>query len=277
MFKKFLAAVLLLIIVFATMMPINVFAEEYNVIINCSAVQSEASGKQLEVYFKNIETGEEISRKITTVGVNKFNDFPSGEYEFVKCTIYNNPDIEFKLASRETTFTVEENGSGYYSFRVADVPTENQEGALEEYEAHQTWETLYLIVILVIPVLFVAWLVFAIIGRKNYRKKMIAKLLFHLMLSSLGFMVCLTFTNADPSNFIIWLMGAGFPYGFFLLSYIGYKRDVARGYYVIREGEGIIIFLLRWACILFFCAVLGIVALPVTFIIDIKNICKAKK
>ena len=278
MLKKIIAIVLLIMMVFTAVIPISVSAEEtYYVGINCHAGQSEAKGKRLTVYFKNIETNEEIARNITTVGLNKFTDIPAGEYEFVKCVLTENEDVEFKLASRETRMTVTGTSYDFFTFRVENTATENREGALEEYKQQEQLEILYVIACLAIIALFIVWLVFAIMGRKNYRKKMIARLLLHFMFSSIGFLVALAATSADPENFMIWLAGAGFPYGIFLTSYFGYKSDEARGYYVVRENEGAGSFVARWALILAFSAVLGIIALPIVLIIDIVKICKAGK
>ena len=236
MFKKITAMLLMVMLLFTVMATMTVSAEGDNYVkIQCFAAQSDAKGEDLEVCFKNTATGEEMTLYIRGGETKDFTDIAVGEYEFVKCSIYNNPNVVFELASSQRTFEVKENENSYYTFRLANTYTELQEGAGDAYEAQLEWESLYLVVAFALLALFIIWIVFAIMGRKNYRKKMIAKLFLHLTLSALGFMVCLTFTNADPNNFIIWLMGAGFPYGFFLVSYIGYMRDASRGYYRPRQ------------------------------------------
>lgn len=278
MFKKITAMLLMVMVLFTVMATMTVSAEGDNYVkIQCFAAQSDAKGEDLEVYFKNTATGEEITIYIRGGETKDFTDIAVGEYEFVKCNIYNNPNVVFELASSQRMFEVKENENSYYTFRLANTYTELQEGALEEYKEQEQLEILYVVACLAIIALFIVWLVFAIMGRKNYRKKMIARLLLHLMLSSIGFLVALAATSADPENFMIWLVGAGFPYGIFLTSYFGYKRDESRGYYVVRENESAGSFVARWALILAFSALLGIIALPIVLIIDIVKICKAGK
>ena len=278
MFKKITAMLLMVMVLFTAMATMTVSAEGDNYVkIQCFAAQSDAKGEDLEVCFKNTATGEEMTLYIRGGETKDFTDIAVGEYEFVKCSIYNNPNVVFELASSQRTFEVKENENSYYTFRLANTYTELQEGALEEYNEQKQLEILYVVACLAIIALFIIWLVFAIMGRKNYRKKMIARLLLHLMFSSIGFFVALAASGADPENLMICLVGAGFPYGIFLTSYFGYKRDEARGYYVVRENESAGSFVARWALILAFSALLGIIALPIVLIIDIVKICKAGK
>lgn len=270
MIKKTLSFLLLSLLLITILLPISATADEVCTVgITCNASQSDAKGKKLLVYFKNIENEQVISKKISTNGINEFTDIPAGEYEFVKCVLYDNEDIEFKLASRKENLIVSGSEAVFYSFRVENNYTELKEGAAKEYKAQLNRDSLYVIFTLLIIVLFVFWCIFAIMGRKNHHKKMFAKLLIHLFLSMTGFFICFVATNANPTLFYIWLMGAGFPYGLFLVSYIGYASDVERGYYVIRTGENFGFYLIRIILAILLCAVVGIIALPIVIIKDI--------
>lgn len=272
--KKFISVIIAVLLIISSF-AINVLAtSEYSVCINCVATQSKAKGNYLVVYFKNIETGEEISRRITTTGNNWFTDIPVGEYEFVKCALEKNEDIIFELATEKQNLVVTGTEDVIYIFKVQDDFTETKEGALEELEQTEKMEIIYVLCSLGIFVLLILWGIFAILGRKRRRIKMISKLLFHLLFALIGFFVGAGIMNGDFSRFDICIKAACFPFGFFLVSAIKLISDANSEHIVIPPLS---VTITKWIVVAVISYFLGMIICPITLIVDIYRIITANK
>lgn len=273
MFKKILAFVIVLVVA-ASLLCTTVSAATLNV--TCSMVGSDAKGERVIFIFKNTQTGEEIAREIGGIGRNELTDIPAGDYEALRCVNKRNEKIEYPIASMEKFFSVVEGENCFYTFRVGNS-VELEEGAKEELEHAVKMDWLLLLAFVLVLALLVVWIIFAIMGRKNYRKKMIGRFFFHLMFGVLGFIIGFFAAGGDMNQILTMLMFAGFPFGCALAAIISYRNDAERGYYVVREGESIGGFCVRMLFILLLCALLGLVAMPVVIVVDIVKMIKTKE
>lgn len=272
--KRFLAMILVVISIFTFLLPLTVMAEEASntVRINCNAIGSDANKKQLRVYFQNVETGEVIDRKITTVGVNKFTDIPAGEYEFVKCTLYNNENIVYELAREVDTLVVYDDQPSAFSFKLAATATEAYEGAAADHKQQQKAAIIYAILSVVILILFSLWGILAFIGRRKNRTKWVARFVLHLLLSTAFLLLAIAITKANSDMAFVWLIGAGFPYGFAAGTLLFGGSSSGTVYVSTKTANSI--FSIQMILITTFAIIVGVIALPFVFTRDIVKIVK---
>ncbi|MBE6727941.1 MAG: hypothetical protein E7562_04755 [Ruminococcaceae bacterium] len=278
MLKKLICFLFAVLFIFSAF-TVNVVADEVFLGINCVAKDSDASGKRLVVYFKNIATEEIISFNISTIGLNKFYNTPPGEYEYIKCALKDHEDIVYELASKKENLIVKENEYSFYTFRLAKTATETREGAFEELELTYTLIIISIIMFFVILALAIVWLVFGILGRKNYHHKTWAKLFSHLFFAAIGLLVGLLITNADTTQFWLWIVFACFPYGCFLCAgwFYGSTDEEAQArktdFDIEAENRSASIALILTIVL---GAILGVIAFPIVLIRDIIRICKSR-
>ena len=274
MLKKLICVLFAVMFIFSVF-TVNVSAEDYYVGINCVAKDSEASGKRLVVYFKNIATEEMISCDITTIGVNKIYNIPAGEYEFIKCALKDHEDVIYEVASKKENLIVAADDYSFYTFRLAKTATEAREGAFEELDLKYTLENISIIAILSILALSILWLIFGIKGRRNYHKKMWGRFFKHLFFSAIGLYIGILITDADTSQLFLWIVCACFPYGCFLCaSWFHLSEDEPKKTTYYEERDRSYLFVIIFTIIL--SAILGVIAFPIVLIRDIVKICKSR-
>lgn len=273
--KKIIAVLLLVVALFCIMLPISVAAQEEapnTVIIDCNAIGSDAYKKTLRVYFKNVETGQIIDRRITTVGNNKFTDIPPGEYEFVKCTLDKSESVMYELAKEVENLVVYEDKPSVFHFKVAETATEAYEGAMDNYKLQQKAELIYALLSLAIIILLILWIIYAIKGRKVNRMKWVARLVRHLFLSTVFLLLALSITNLNSDQSFWWIVSAGLPYGIAAASFIFMSPRESMAYETPEQARSrgsvqvTLVFIVG--------ALIGIIALPIIFISDIIKIIK---
>lgn len=270
--KKIVAVFLLIVALISIMLPISVFAEEEapnTVIIDCNAIGSDGYGKTLRVYFKNIETEEIIDRKITTIGNNKFTDIPAGEYTYVKCTLDRNENVMFELAREVENLVVYDDQPSVFMFKIAQTATETQEGAMDAYEQGIKNDLIYISLSMAIITLLVCWIIFAIIGRRHNRMKWVARFVLHLLISTVFFMIAIAVTKADSDLAFVWAIAAGFPYGFALTTRL-FRGPTG----VVSVAAANSAFSAQMLIATFVGVLVGVIAFPIVFIIDIVRIIK---
>lgn len=270
--KKIFAILFLVVTLFCVMMPITVAAEEApnTVIIDCNAIGSDAYKKTLRVYFENIETGEIIDRKITTIGNNKFTDIPAGEYRYVKCTLYRKDSVVYELARDVENLVVYEDQPSVFTFKLAKTATETYEGAMDDYKKELKGEIIYALLSVAIITLLICWIVFAIIGRKINRMKWVARFVSHMFISTVCLLIAMAATNLNPDLAFVWFVGAGIPYGTAAASmlFVSSHRNAGAETAAQARSRG------TAEVSLVFCvgAIIGAVALPIIFVVDIVRI-----
>ena len=271
--KKIVALFSLIVVFVCTMQPISVFAVEEapnTVVINCNAIGSDAYGKPLSVYFQNIETGEIIDRKITTIGSNEFTDIPAGEYTYIKCTLYRNENVVFDLARDVENLVVYDEQPSIFMFKIAKSATETYEGAMDDYEQGIKNDLIYASLSMAIIILLVCWIIFAIKGRKVNRMKWVARFVGHMLISAIFLLLALAITNLNSDLSFLWAVGAGLPYGLAGALFF-FPKDTDKGktaQQVRARGTAEV------TVALIVGAIIGIIALPIVFISDIIKIVK---
>lgn len=277
MFRKWMAVVLLLLMTMS-ILAVPTFAQGEAVMINCNPYHSDAKGEPLKVFFKNVETGEEIYREISTIGVNRFYDFSAGEYEFVKCTHARNEELEYPLRGEVERLVYTGDEPTVFTFSLGmsanDTKTNQAKGDLAHNDG-MAWMLLLAMVSVVTIAIF--WLVYAIKGRRNEHKRMIGKFLFHLTFALLGFWIAYFIIDGDMDQFFVCLLAACFPYGMTLAAmFLVPQQDENRPIDLESDPErnsGGVVYILVVAI----GAVIGVIAFPIVLIRDIVKIFTSRK
>ncbi len=303
---KKISTLLITVLVMAFALPLFSVAatasqvEEPMLEMNIISYMSEFPDEDFAVYFRNVETGELI--RFLLNGNEVFEDLVSnyqpGTYVLEKCAWAENEDYVFEIDSTPKDLVITETESTRYVFRICKTgtytgsdPNFRTPTYEKEMKIERTVNTILVLSTIPFLVYIIIWIIIAIQGRRNIHKRMVSRLLKHIFFAVMGLIFGMAFAGGialPPIITILYCLCA--PFGFvsvalFTGSFIEPPTEqdmrdasIAREFRSADENatrDTISIFL--WIIVAIFCGLIGLVALPVVIVKDIKAIIETKK
>ena len=269
-------AVMLALLMGLSVLAVPAFAEDAVVMIDCNTHHSDADGEPLKIHFKNVETGEELVRSISTIGVNRFSDIPPGEYEYVKCTHERNENLEYPLRGQAKNLVFNGKDSAVYLFSLNKSAADEQTNdAKKELEHSDSMAWMLLLAMISVLTILIFWIIYAVKGRKNEHKRMIGKFFFHLMFALFAFWVAYFIIEGDMDQFFVCMVAACFPYGVVLASYFLMPNEEKMTPMELEQEQnssGV-----RVLLVIALGVIIGVIAFPIVLIRDIIKIFTSRK
>lgn len=264
---------------------------------------SVAKNQCVDICFRNVITGEEVTKTINCNSDNQQMRFLSGEYEVKSACLSDHPEITFTTST--SNMVVDDSGSVYFTVALKDTVGDelliNQLKNEYEVTVSEFFVVVGALAIMVLSlVIGVVSLVNMIKGGKTYdyyeanllkaKGRYRRHLFLGLLFLSAGIITALTVDNRVTLNVIFYaIYGFSLPFGFIFAAKIAFKiapkedDDDRSGAFGLRDYEvgddesgggalAFIIFVVLWII----ATVTGPIIAPITLIKDKRRLRKAE-
>lgn len=276
--------------------PAMAAEERYTITMNIVTKFSDMPEEDFVVYFRNVETNEQIKFVLSGVHHNEFftANYTPGTYTLEKCAWAGNEEYIYEVVSKPEDLVILTDSYTFYTFRIGEhgtyIGSDPNFAPVREHKFEMEINTALILSVIPVLLFLLIWAIVAIQGRRNFYKRVVAQFLKHLFIAFAGLMFGLALSSSiELPPMITVLFCLCFPFGFvgvgmFMGNYIEAPSDediramsMAREFRSDDENATVnTIGCFLWAILILFCGIIGVVALPVTLIRDIRTIIKCR-